>query len=44
MKNFPFVDKHPGAGVVVVKKFPTGFKVLGLFDQRNRRRVWDYTA
>ena len=27
-------DILPGAGIIVLKQFPTGFKVLGLFDQR----------
>ena len=25
---------QPGAGIIIVKKFPSGLKVLGLFDQK----------
>ena len=33
MNNTPSINTSPGAGIIVVKQFPTGFKVLGLFDQ-----------
>ena len=34
MINLSPTKMKPGAGIIVVKKFPSGFKVLGLFDQR----------
>jgi 8-oxo-dGTP pyrophosphatase MutT (NUDIX family) len=31
--NLPQAQIQPGAGIIIVKKFPDGFKVLGLFNQ-----------
>ena len=33
MAALPPSQKPPGAGIVIVKYFPSGFKALGLFDQ-----------
>jgi len=34
MTDLLWMNKLPGAGIIIVKHFPTGYKVLGLFDQR----------